>query len=56
MNISTFRDNTMMLVNELIAANKKATLETWPSLRDEVLDRHGLKETLGFMEYDPSVQ
>ena len=53
--VTNFRDNTLMLVNELVMANKNATLETWPTLRDATLDRFGLKEELGHLEYDPTL-
>ena len=55
MNTTDFRDNVLMLVNELIMANKNATLETWPTVRDTVLDRFGMKDELGHLEYDPTL-
>lgn len=53
--VTDFRNNTLMLVNELVLANKNATLDTWPTLRDAVLDRFDLKEELSHLEYDPTL-
>lgn len=55
MKVTTFRNNAMMLVNELIHANKHSTEDTWAEARDAVLDRFGLKETLGHLEFDPDL-
>lgn len=51
---TTFRNNTLCLLNELALAHRESDAESWPSNRDEVLQRHNLTE-LSFLEFDPSL-
>lgn len=51
---TNFRNNTLCLLNELALAHRNADAETWPELRDEVLEKHNLMD-LSFLEFDPSL-
>lgn len=52
MTFHSFRDNTLMLMNELALAHRNANADTWPAARDAVLNRFNLSEELGHLLYE----